>query len=138
MNLNETMLRQIIMDHYNNPQFKSIDSSWKIKRYNSPTCIDDITIGLVLENNTIKKIGFIGIACAICTSSTDIMIQEIKGKTVLEANKIIENYLNMIKGKEFNEDELNELIAFKNVNRQPSRVNCATLGINLIKEMINE
>lgn len=138
MKLDETMLRQIIMDHYNNPQFKIIDPSWKTRRYNSPSCIDDITIGLVINNGIIEKIGFTGIACAICTSSTDIMIQEVKNKTILEANKIIENYLNMIKGQQYNEDQLNELIAFKNVNRQPSRINCATLGINLIKEMINE
>lgn len=75
---------------------------------------------------------------AICTSSTSIMSQLVKGKSKAEAKKIIENYMNMIYEKDYDEELLDEAIAFKNTHKQANRIKCATLGWNGLIKLIEE
>ena len=92
------MLRQIIMDHYENPRNHELvnDPQYKSVNMDSETCIDNIDIQAHIEDGIIKDIRFDGEACAICTSSTSIMTELLIGRTIEEAKIIIENYMNMI------------------------------------------
>ena len=74
----------------------------------------------------------------ISTASTSIMTELLKDKTVEEANKIIENYLNMLYGREYDEELLGEAAAFVNTSKQANRIKCATLSWNGLKEIINK
>lgn len=66
------------------------------------------------------------------------MSELVKGKTKDEAQKIIDNYMNMIYEKDYDPDILEEAIAFQNTHKQANRIKCATLGwsglIALMKE----
>ena len=42
----------------------------------------------------------------------------------------------MINEEEYDKDILDELNIYEDINKQPSRVKCATLGIEGIKELI--
>ena len=66
----------IILENYQNPKNRGLvnDDSYKLINTNSESCIDQIDLQIKIENNTIKDIRFDGEACAICTSSTSIMI----------------------------------------------------------------
>ena len=55
-----------------------------------------------------------------------------------EAKEIIDNYFKMIDQKEYDEDVLDEAIAFQNVGKQANRINCATIGWKAMREMIKE
>lgn len=136
------LLRTIIMHHYEKPSQKIEDintidfqNSYQNK---SSTCIDDITVYIDIQNNLIKNIYFSGLGCAISTASTNIMSTYLVDKTIQEANLIIDNYLDMTLGKEYNEDMLGELIALYNVNNQSNRIKCAQIGINAIKECLKK
>ncbi|MBS6798041.1 MAG: chorismate synthase, partial [Coprobacillus sp.] len=85
--LDNMMLRQIIMDHYENPRNRELveDDSYKKVNMDSETCIDNIDIQAKIENGVIEDIRFDGEACAICTSSTSIMTELLIGKTIDEA-----------------------------------------------------
>ena len=113
--LDNMMLRQIIMDHYENPRNRELveDDSYKKVNMDSETCIDNIDIQAKIENGVIEDIRFDGEACAICTSSTSIMTELLIGKTIDEARVIIENYMNMIFEKDYDPEILEEAIAFK-------------------------
>ena len=65
------------------------------------------------------------------------MIKNLIGKTVEEAKKIINNYLNMIEEKEYNEDVLGELNVYNDLYKQPSRKKCATLSTFGIEKIID-
>ena len=91
-----------------------------------------------IEDDIVKDIRFDGEACAIATSSLSIAISKLIGKTKEDALNIIDNYNKMIKGEEFDKGILEELSIYEDVGRQPARVNCATLGINGIKELIEK
>lgn len=66
------------------------------------------------------------------------MSELVIGKTKEEAKRIIENYMNMIYERDYDEDLLEEAIAFKNTHKQANRIKCATLGWNGLVKLIEE
>ena len=104
----------------------------------SESCIDDIYVEALVENNIVKDICFDGIGCTISTASTSIMTDLLKDKTIEEAEHIIQEYFNMIQMKEFDEDLLEEAVVFKNTGRQANRIKCATIGWQAIQEILEK
>jgi nitrogen fixation NifU-like protein len=137
---NPLILREIIMDHYQNPRNHGIkdDKSYLKTNMNSETCIDNIDVEAKFDGDKIDDVRFDGEACAISTASTSIMTELVKGKSVEEARKIMENYKNMIYEKPYDEDLLEEAIAFKNTHKQANRIKCATIGWNALETLIDE
>ena len=134
------LLREIIMDHYDQPRNRGLveDETYKKVNMNSDTCIDDLDIQVKFDGDKIADVRYDGEACAICTSSTSIMSELVIGKTKEEAKRIIENYMNMIYERDYDEDLLEEAIAFKNTHKQANRIKCATLGWNGLVKLIEE
>ncbi|WP_041138341.1 Fe-S cluster assembly sulfur transfer protein SufU [Beduini massiliensis] len=134
------LLREIIMDHYEYPRNRELTQEAGYKRVNmdSETCIDNIDIQAKIENGIIEDIRFDGEACAICTASTSIMSELLAGKSIKDARYIIEQYMNMIYEKDYDEEILEEAIAFKNTHKQANRIKCATLGWNGLVKLIEE
>ena len=135
------ILREIIMDHYQYPRNHTLvenNPKYKLKHMASDSCIDDITVQSDIEDCVIKDVRFDGVACTISTSSTSVMTELLKGKTIPEAKKIIHEYLNMADGKEYDADLLDEAVIMKNVYKQPNRIKCATTAWHAMEDMINE
>jgi len=135
MKLNNDEKRDIIITHYEYPINKV--ESFEDKRYKtssetSTSCIDNITCYIMTNKNLIKDIKFSGVGCAIATSSTDIMIETIKNKTIPEAIKLIKQYLSMIEGKTTPNKNFKDLIVFETIYKQENRKHCASIGIKAI------
>ena len=129
-----------MLDHYNHPNNKMSvnDERYKMVHNASDSCIDDITVYMLAEDGVIKDIRFDGVACTISTASTSIMSDLLRGKTVEEASALIDEYMKMVDGKEYDAERLEEAVAMKNVYRQANRIKCATIGWNAMKQMIEE
>jgi len=138
--MDQNMKRSIILEHYQNPKNKGlIDDDTYIKiNMNNESCIDEVDLMVKLENNKIKDVRFDGEACAICTSSTSVMIDTLLGKTLEEAKEIINNFYNMIEEKEYNEELLEQANAYNDISKQPNRKKCALLGWWEIERIIKE
>ena len=82
--------RTIILEHYQNPKNRGLieDDSYIFINMNNESCIDEVNLMAKIENNIIVDIKFDGEACAICTSSTSIMINSLLNKTLEEVLKI--------------------------------------------------
>lgn len=128
--MDEQLKRSIILEHYQNPKNRGLieDESYIKINMNSESCIDEITLIAKIENNIIKDIKFDGEACAICTSSTSIMIETLIGKTVNDAEITINNFYNMIEEKKYNEELLEQANAYNDIYKQPNRKKCALLS----------
>ena len=128
--------REIILENFEHPFNKdgSDDLEYEKVNSNNESCIDNINLYVNVEDNVIKDIRFNGEACAISTASTSIMLKSIIGKTVSDAVNYIENFMNMVNEKEYDEELLNEGIAFTEVYKQANRKTCVTLPyIGIIK-----
>ena len=127
--MEESLRREIILDNFSNPSIKEKIENEKYISVNSnnASCIDNIDLWVLIENDIIKDLKFDGEACAISTASTSIMTKELIGKTIDEAKKFIENFENMIDEKTYSSEILNEANAFDEIYKQANRKTCATL-----------
>jgi len=138
--MDKEIKREIMLDHYSNPNNKQEinDSRYKSIHNASESCIDDITVYMLVEDNVIKDVKFSGVGCTICTASTDIMCELVTGKELKQAREIINQYYNMIDEKPFDEDTLEEANAFDTLYQQANRIKCGTIGIHAIEDLIKE
>ena len=136
--MSEEIKRTIILENYQNPKNRGLieDDSYEKKNTNSESCIDQIDLQIKVENDVVKDIRFDGEACAICTSSTSIMINSLIGKELDKALEIIDNFENMINEKEYNEELLGEAIVYSDISKQPNRKKCALLTWEGTKEVL--
>ena len=137
--MDENLKREIILEHYQNPVNKGLieDESYLKSNTNNDSCIDEINLMAKIEDGVLKDIRFDGEACAICTSSTSIMIETLLGKTVEEVENILINYSNMIEGKEYDEKVLENTIVYSDISKQPNRKKCALLPWWGIEKILN-
>ena len=138
--MNDDIKRTIILENYQNPKNRGLinDESYIVINTNSESCIDQIDLQIKVEDNIVKDIRFDGEACAICTSSTSVMINSLIGKDINEALDIINNFENMINEKEYNEEILGEAIAYNDISKQPNRKMCALLTWEGTKDALKE
>lgn len=130
ISIDSMMMREMMMDHYDNPRNKEEvkDPRYKSIRMNSSSCIDDITVQVLLDKDVIKDVKWFGTACVISTAATSVMSELVKGKTLKEAADLMDNYMKMLESQPYDQDKLQEAIIFQNVGRQASRIGCATIG----------
>lgn len=128
--MDQNLKRSIILEHYQNPKNKGLieDETYIKVNMNNDSCIDEVNLMVKLENGKIKDVRFDGEACAICTSSTSVMIDTLLGKSIEEAEEIINNFYNMVEEKEYNEELLEQANAYNDISKQPNRKKCALLG----------
>ncbi|HHW68946.1 MAG TPA: SUF system NifU family Fe-S cluster assembly protein [Tenericutes bacterium] len=138
--MDANLRRTIILEHYQNPKNRGLvdDDSYIYINMNNESCIDEINLLVKVENEIIKDIRFDGEACAICTSSTSIMIETLIGKTLDEARKILFNFLNMIDEKEYDAAILEQAIVYEDISKQANRKKCALLPWWGIEKIVNE
>jgi nitrogen fixation NifU-like protein len=138
--MDQNLKRSIILEHYQNPVNKGLieDGTYILTNTNNESCIDEIDLMIKVENNVIVDARFDGEACAICTSSTSIMIDTIIGKTVEEALNILNNFKNMIDEKEYDSDILEQAIVYDDIYKQANRKKCALLPWWGLEKAINK
>ena len=137
--MDKEIKREIMLDHYQNPNNKQTinDERYRSVHNASDSCIDDITVYMLIEDGIIKDTKFDGVGCTICTASTDIMCDLVTGKSLDEAKSIINEYYNMINESPYDEDKLDEANAFDTLYQQANRIKCGTIGIHAIEDLIN-
>ena len=140
MNDIEAVYNDLIMEHsmnsYNKRKLNNPDIT---EMGHNPNCGDEIEIELKLKDGKIEDLGFTGHGCAISQSSISIMIDTLRGKTIEEAKKIIENFVKMIKRENLSKEEINSLeeaVAFKNISNMPARVRCALLAWHTMEKIL--
>ena len=138
--MDSNLRREIIVDNYQNPvnRKKIDDDSFVVASIISDSCIDNITLFVKFKGDIIEDIYFDGEACAITTSATSIMIKMLIGKSIDYANKLMENYYNMIDEKDYDENLLGELNAYSEIYMQPNRKKCAIFPFETLKKVIKK
>lgn len=137
--MDSNLKRDIILQHYSYPVNRGLinDDTYVKSNTNNESCIDEIDLMAKIEDGIIKDIKFDGEACAICTSSTSIMIDTLLNKSINEVKVIIDNFKNMIDEKEYDSNILEQAIVYDDIYKQPNRKKCALLpwwGIEKIIE----
>ncbi len=139
--MQNSFYREIINDHNLYPAHKhELECAGCEHRGINPSCGDDITLKLSIEDGVIKDGAYVGDGCAISQASADIMLDLIIGKTVEEAAHLSDIFLRMIKGSATEEEieELEEAGALMDVSHMPARVKCAVLAWHTLEQLLHE
>ena len=139
--LTPAMMREIIMDHYSSPRHKCDpeEAGYLSLHSASVNCIDDINVYLKLDDDgVVEDARWNGTACAISTSSSDILCELMIGKSKEDALYINEQFHKMIAEEPYDSSVLEEALAFMNTGKQAGRIHCATIGWDAVAELLKE
>lgn len=138
----DEIYNDLIMEHsLNSPNKKKLEKPTACELGHNPNCGDEITLEVKIEDGLIKDASFTGHGCAISQSSTSIMIDILRGKTIEQAKKIIDVFVKMIKRERLSDGErklLGEGVAFENISNMPARVKCALLSWHTMQDLLEK
>ena len=135
------LYQDVILDHSRHPRHfgKLAQATHSGEGYN-PLCGDRVNIYLdVGADGRVKDIAFEGKGCAISQASASLMTDMLKGRTVAEAEKLMEGFLHLVKGEDagaLQEDDRERLDVMAGVSAFPMRVKCATLAWHTMKSAL--
>ena len=139
MHNDRSFYNEILTDHNLRPMHKHPlpEANFELRGVN-PSCGDDITLRLLVQDGVITDGAFTGDGCAISQASADIMLELIRGKTTEEARRLSDIFLRMIKDKITPEEaeELEEAAALADISHMPARVKCAVLGWHTMETLL--
>ena len=131
--------REIINEHNLRPIHKHILPRAGLSRRGvNPSCGDDVTLQLTVEDGVIKEAAFSGDGCAISQASADMMLDLITGRTPRQALHLTDLFLRMIQGKVTDDEveELEEAGSLRDISHMPARVKCAVLAWHTLETLL--
>ena len=115
----EDLYREIIIDHYKNPQYRGhLDPNDIHFEDDNPLCGDHIEVTLCVdETGKVTDGRFDGRGCAISQASADLLIESIIGKPVEEVKKLSKQ----------------DVLDLLGIELGPVRLKCALLPLKVLK-----
>lgn len=130
------LYQALVLEHSKKPRnFGKLDSPF-FSFGKNPSCGDQITLYLDIQNNIVTDVKFEGHGCALCLSSTSLLTQKIKGKTINEISDIICLFNEFIKDNKELPIFLEPLHIYKNIHQFPLRVKCVLLGWKALEKIL--
>lgn len=134
----DNLYQEVILDHYKNPQNKVLDPNSDAQVHHiNPSCGDEITLGVTISGDIVNSVTWEGVGCSISQASTSIMSDLLTGKTLIEADEISNEFLQLMQSKgaiEGNPEVLEDAVALAGVSKYPARIKCALLGWMAFKD----
>ena len=107
-------------------------------KYNA-SCGDRVTFGLATDNEgRITEIRFNTDGCLICSASTKALTMSLRGKTLNEAQEILQQYYHLVKGDSPSDITDGVLYNFLALRKYPNRIGCATLAADAIEDILQD
>lgn len=136
----EQMYQEVILDHYKHPHHRGLREPFAAEVHHvNPTCGDEVTLRIFVEDNKIADVSYDGQGCSISQAATSVLTDQVIGLTVDEALKTVASFNEMISSRgtiDGDEDVIGDGIAFAGVSRYPARVKCALLGWMAFKDAL--
>ena len=139
----DDLYQDIILDHYRTPRNQgALEHPHLHGEGFNPFCGDQIDLTMTLDDDgRIDGVGFVGEGCSISQASASMLSDQLKGKTLDEAEAFVQTFKGIMKGVELTEEEeedLGEIAALQGVRQFPVRIKCALLGWTTLQDAITE
>ena len=134
------LYQQEIKQHSRQPVGANLkfEQTHQAEGYN-PSCGDELDVYLQLASfgteTQIRSIGFHSDACAICTASASLLCEHSRGKTVAQLERDIRDISESLNNK--TRLAIRSLECLSAVSKHPSRINCALLPWQTLKQALN-
>ncbi len=127
MSFLESLYKDVILEHSKRPRNRGeLAGATHTEEGVNPSCGDELTLYLRVEDGVVREARFVGDGCAISQASASMMTQALEGRSVRSALTLSEAFKAMIRG-EAPTDELGDLRLLQGISKLHARVKCATL-----------
>jgi nitrogen fixation NifU-like protein len=134
----QELYQEVILDHNRRPRnFRAIAAGRQSEGYNA-LCGDRITVYARIENGVIADVSFQGAGCAISKASASLMTEAVKGKTLAEADALIDRLQKAVTADPEPAADLGKLAVLSGVRQFPTRVKCASLAWHTLKALVHD
>lgn len=133
----DSLYQEVIFDHYKNPHHKGLPQGKVQVHHVNPSCGDEITLSLEINNGIVDQLVWDGVGCSISQASSSIMSDLVSGKSFDEALSIFDQFSELMQSKgsiSGDEEVLEDAVALAGVSKFPARVKCALLGWMAFKD----
>jgi len=136
----DSLYQEVILDHYKRPQHKGLATTYDAQVHHvNPSCGDEITLNVTLDGEKVAAITWDGVGCSISQASVSILSDLLLGKSVAEADLVLNNFTELMqsKGTMVGDDSiLEDAVAMAGVSKFPARIKCALLGWMAYKDAV--
>jgi nitrogen fixation NifU-like protein len=136
----DSLYQEVILDHYKRPQHKGLATSYDAQVHHvNPSCGDEITLNVTLDDEKVAAITWDGVGCSISQASVSILSDLLLGKSIAEADLVLNNFTELMqsKGTMVGDDAiLEDAVAMAGVSKFPARIKCALLGWMAYKDAV--
>lgn len=133
------LYQQVIIDHGRHPRNHGVlENPTHQKQGHNPLCGDKLELYVIVENDVIKDVKFVGSGCAISMSSASLMTEHLKGKKLSETQAVFQQFHELLTGNGQAVDLLGKLSVLSGVAEFPARVKCATLAWHTLNAALAE
>jgi nitrogen fixation NifU-like protein len=136
----DSLYQEVILDHYKRPQHKGLAATYDAQVHHvNPSCGDEITLNVTLDGDKVAAITWDGVGCSISQASVSILSDLLLGKSVSEAEVVLNNFTELMqsKGTMVGDDViLEDAVAMAGVSKFPARIKCALLGWMAYKDAV--
>jgi len=136
----DSLYQEVILDHYKRPQHKGLAETYDAQVHHvNPSCGDEITLNVKLDGDQVSAISWDGVGCSISQASVSILSDLLMGKSITEAELVLNNFTELMqsKGTMAGDDEiLEDAVALAGVSKFPARIKCALLGWMAYKDAV--
>jgi nitrogen fixation NifU-like protein len=136
------LYQEVILDHSRHPRhFGVLEHATHKAEGHNPLCGDRVTVSLALKDGRVADIKFQGKGCAISQASASMMTDMLAGRTLEEAEKLMQGFVHLVKGEDaadLSEDDREHLDVMAGISEFPMRVKCATLAWHTFHNAVEE
>ena len=137
----ESLYQEIILDHYRHPRGRGPNPNFTGEAHHiNPTCGDEITVQVALDDDGNLVVGYEGQGCSISQASASVMTELVVGGDPAQADRVRQAFLELMrsKGEADPDDEvLGDAVAFAGVSKYPARIKCALLAWMALQDAEN-
>ncbi|MGI9643336.1 MAG: Fe-S cluster assembly sulfur transfer protein SufU [Acidimicrobiia bacterium] len=141
----DELYREVILDHYRNPRRRgSLSGDHLHADGNNPSCGDEFSLDVVVEDGVITDAAMQGQGCSISQASGSMMMDAIVGKSVADVEDLTRKFKVMMTIED-GEDPvdpdrpgaaLGDLEALQGVRKFPVRIKCADLAWTTLEDAL--
>jgi nitrogen fixation NifU-like protein len=136
----DALFQELILQHYRHSRNRGrLDSPSAAATRINPTCGDEVTLHLAVEDGIVRTARISGQGCAISQASASMMAQRLEEKNTEERRALVDLFTRLMHGDPTaaTDRALGDLRALVGVAKFPARVRCALLAWDALAEAEN-
>ncbi len=126
---------EVVFSYAKDPQYKGRIEGALTEEDMNESCGDEVKLFVKVNNGKVEDAKYEGIGCIVSQASAAMLTKLIKGRSVEEIGDILDNVKKMVKGEEYDEDLLGDLVVFSGISQIPQRSKCFLLAWQVLERL---